>query len=186
MSWGCALSLSKAIDVEKNASIKQLRYSRDRRGLLGVLSSTGELQTLQLGRQFVDEEERLANSPELLQIHKSCVLEYSWGHESFGKPPNTRIDSFDWVRMNDDNHTPRVVYRRFDASLGIAVEPSIGTGKLFDVLNIQSNKMSMYFLVILYRCHIQDKLLLASSHTGISPSHSAPSSFSPSVPQDTC
>lgn len=142
MSWGCALKLDRAIDTEKNATIKQLRYSRDRRGLLGVLSSTGELQTIQFGKQFIDEDDILIGSPELLQIRKSHILEYPWGHNRFGKPPNTRIDSFDWVRLDDDDHAPRIVYRRFDASLGITVNPSTTEATLFDLLNINSNKMS--------------------------------------------
>ena len=77
--WGAALKLDRAIDVEKNVYIKQLRYSREQRGALGVLSSAGQLQILQTKREFVEPDSVSdGSSPELLEVKKSFDLEYPY------------------------------------------------------------------------------------------------------------
>ena len=70
--WGAVLKLDRAIDADKNTYIRQLRYSRDQRGTLAILSSAGQLQVLQTKKEYMEPVHDIIGSPELLE--KLCDL----------------------------------------------------------------------------------------------------------------
>src|SRR5277367_6467139 len=66
--FGCALKVNNVIESRNQTSIRTLRYCRDQRGLLAVLSTAGELQVLCTEREFVEptSENDIEDTPELL------------------------------------------------------------------------------------------------------------------------
>ena len=79
LPWGGALRLDRAIEMEpqssladsKHSFVRSLRYCRNQRGLLGVLSRTGQLKIMRRTRRRVATKERSRSSPHLLEVYKS-------------------------------------------------------------------------------------------------------------------
>jgi hypothetical protein len=120
--WGAALKLKSVINEDNGSYIKSLRFNRDQRGVLGILSSAGELNVYELRKEYLDDEfyTNPVISPELLEVRKSQNLE---------SPPNVasnassnigeRIVSFDWLTLGTAHVQSRVVALRANGKLDI-------------------------------------------------------------------
>jgi hypothetical protein len=131
--WGTALHLKKIISTDKQgAYIKSLRYCREQRGTLGVLSSAGQLQVLKTNREYYDtgSEDDVSGSPELLRVKKSFDLEYPYFDPNHGRKQEDRIVSFDWLTLGTTDLQPRVVALRASGSFEIMQTPSPASGQL--------------------------------------------------------
>jgi WD repeat-containing protein mio len=134
--WGAALKLDQAIEVEKNVYIKQLRYSRERRGALGVLSSAGQLQILQTKREYVEpgSSDDLRSSPALLEVKKSFDLEYPYFDPDHKRKYENRIVSFDWLNLGTSELQARVVALRANGDFEISQMPPDTAGQLSELI----------------------------------------------------
>lgn len=134
--WGAALKLDRAINVEKNVYIKQLRYSREERGALGVLSSAGQLQILQTKKEYVEPGslDNLHLSPELLEVKGSYHLEYAFFDPDHKRKYEHRIVSFDWLNLGTSNLQVRVVALRANGDFEILQMPTETAGQLSQLI----------------------------------------------------
>jgi hypothetical protein len=123
--WGCALKIDRAINPQNDAYVRALRYCRDQRGLLGVLSSAGELQVLRTNREYFEpsRENDVEGSPELLQVTKSHVLMHPSFDDNFSYSQNERVVSFDWITPGYKDTQQRVVTRKFNQKLEVMMLP---------------------------------------------------------------
>ncbi|KAK7969140.1 hypothetical protein PG988_008213 [Apiospora saccharicola] len=141
LPWGAALKLDLAIDVEpeqfadKHSLIRSLRFCRNQRGLLGVLSRTGQLKVLDLHREFTTPDMEYEGSPELLQVRRSYELDL--GYSSHDKR-NDRIVSFDWVTVDSPALTPRAIVLRANGAFDILEKPSHTTDHVYDMVPWQA------------------------------------------------
>ncbi|KAG9234249.1 hypothetical protein BJ875DRAFT_401398 [Amylocarpus encephaloides] len=136
LPWGAALKLDRAIMMENNIHIKQLRYCRDQRGMLGVLSSAGQLQILKTNKEFVEpgSANEMKTSPEPLEVKKSIDLEYACFDPDHFKKPEDRIVSFDWLNLGTTDLDPRVVGLRANGSFEILQTPASSAGQLSQLI----------------------------------------------------
>jgi hypothetical protein len=142
LPFGCVLKALDTIDDTKGASIRSLRYCRDRRGLLGILSSAGQLEVLRTELERMEDDQIVAGSPEMLYIQRSFTLAFPIHDELFPHSQSEMIASFDWMSLNSDTLQPRVITRRYDAELELKLLPTGAKGAMFDLLNISSNHQS--------------------------------------------
>ncbi|EEU46520.1 uncharacterized protein NECHADRAFT_37740 [Fusarium vanettenii 77-13-4] len=126
LPWGGALRLDRVIETDsdpfladgKYSLVRSLRYCRDHRGLLAVLSRTGQLKVLK-----TNKETPSANStgPELLQVQKSYEMDVSYVETS---RKNDRIVAFDWVTLSSPVLRPRLLVLRANGNFEILEQPS--------------------------------------------------------------
>ncbi|RFU25870.1 hypothetical protein B7463_g10476, partial [Scytalidium lignicola] len=130
--WGSALKLNRVIETEKGSNIRQLRYCRDQRGTLGVLSSAGHLQVLHANKEFVKPscQGSLETGPELLEVTKSYDFEHPYFEGDRPGRYENRIVSFDWVTLGSSELPPRVVALRANSSFEILEMPPATAGQL--------------------------------------------------------
>ncbi|KAI9645907.1 hypothetical protein NHQ30_005344 [Ciborinia camelliae] len=136
-TWGAALQLKKVISTDKQGSyIKSLRYCREQRGTLGVLSNAGQLQILKTNKEYYDpgSEDDVKGSPELLQVKKSFDLEYPYFDSDRGRRQEDRIISFDWLTLGTTDLQPRVVALRASGSFEIMQTPPTTNGQMMDFM----------------------------------------------------
>jgi len=127
--WGGALKLDHALDVEsedalsdtKNSFVRSLRYCRDHRGLLAVLSRTGQLKVFDTKKEYSQPEMEAEGSPELLHVRKSDEMDTRFSDVS---RKNDRIVSFDWVTMRSPVLRPRLLVLRANGAFDILEKPS--------------------------------------------------------------
>ncbi|ORY70125.1 WD repeat domain-containing protein [Pseudomassariella vexata] len=125
LPWGAALRLDRAIDVQadrdedKHSLIRSVRYCRDHRGLLAVLSRTGQLKIMDTHKEFTTPDMEYQGSPELLQVRRSYELDHSYDPKK-----SDRIVSFDWITLDSPVLTPRVVVLRANGAFDILEKPS--------------------------------------------------------------
>lgn len=135
--WGAALKLDLAIDLQpeqfadKHSLIRSLRFCRDRRGLLAVLSRTGQLKVLDLNREFTAPAMESEGSPELLEVRRSYELDL--GYSSHDKK-NERIVSFDWVTLDSPLLNPRAIVLRANGAFEILEKPAHTTDLVYDMV----------------------------------------------------
>ena len=134
--WGAALKLDRAIDTEKPSYIRQLRYCRDQRGTLGVLSGAGQLQVFKTNREFVEPGSinDIRESPELLQVKKSHDLQWPFNLQEHEQRYEDRIVSFDWVNMGTSEIPGRVIALRAHGSFEIIGMPAPTAGLLANTI----------------------------------------------------
>ncbi|RWA12157.1 hypothetical protein EKO27_g2955 [Xylaria grammica] len=113
LPWGAALSLDRAIDInpsnvpDRGSLVRSIRFCRDHRGLLAVLSRTGQLRVLETTKEFVSMDRHYEKSPELLEARNSYELDMSF---TKGDRKHDQIVSFDWVTLNSPTVTPRALF----------------------------------------------------------------------------
>jgi hypothetical protein len=127
--WGAALKLDRAIEVEKNEKnvhIKQLRYCREHRGTLGVLSSAGQLQVFKTNKEYIEpgSEDDVRGTPRLLEVQKSFGLEYPYFDSEHKQRPENRIISFDWLNVGTPDLDSRVIALRANGKFEILQTPA--------------------------------------------------------------
>lgn len=139
LPWGGALRLDRAIETDsdpflnegKHSLIRSLRYSRDHRGLLAVLSRTGQLKVLQTNREIATADMAPREGPEFLQVQKSHDMDVSY-RESSRK--NDRIVSFDWVTLGPSSLRPRLLVLRANGAFDILEQPSTASDHVFKLV----------------------------------------------------
>ncbi|CZR54450.1 uncharacterized protein PAC_04334 [Phialocephala subalpina] len=134
--WGAVLKLDRAIDIEKDVFIKQLRYSREQRGVLGVLSTAGQLQILRTKKEFIEpgSPDEVPGSPELLEVRKSYDLEYPYFDPAHKRKHEHRIVSFDWLNLGTTDLSPRVVALRATGEFEILQMPATTANQLSQMI----------------------------------------------------
>jgi len=144
LPWGAALRLDQAIDLDpeplladnKHSFIRSLRYCRDHRGLLGVLSRTGQLKVLKTNRETsLTPDTELESSPELLQVYKSHEMDVMY---SYPGRKNDRIVSFDWVTLGSPVLRPKLLVLRANGQFDILEQPSCTSDYLYKLVPWQS------------------------------------------------
>ncbi|GMG35446.1 unnamed protein product [Aspergillus oryzae var. brunneus] len=100
--------------IAPKSTIWSLRFSRTKRGCLGVLANTGHFKTYDVAKEYLSEEYRSSmdetlgqesskNYPE--QIYTKYVRDVSspFNHPTRGYPESERIVSFDFLNMSPSN-----------------------------------------------------------------------------------
>lgn len=143
LPWGGALRLDKVIETDsdphmaegKHSLIRSLRYCRDHRGLLAVLSRAGQLRVFETMRERPSASAALSESPELLQVRKSHEMDASYSDPSH---KNSRIVSFDWVTLGSPVLRPRLLVLRANGAFEILEQPSRASDHVFDMVPWQA------------------------------------------------
>lgn len=141
LPWGAALKIEKAIDVdpdstgERNSLIRSVRFSRDRRGLMAILSRTGQLKVINTQKEYTSQEEEYEGSPELLQVRRSHELAVKNTDQDRG---NDKIVSFDWVNLDSPALTPRALVLRHSGDFDILEVPHYTTDHVFKLVPWQA------------------------------------------------
>lgn len=128
LPWGGALWLERVIETDsepflsegKHSFIRSLRYCRGHRGLLAILSRTGQLRVLKTDKETLSSATE-QSSPELIQIQKSYEMDVSYSETS---RKNDRIVAFDWVTLDSPALRPRMVVLRANGNFEILEQPS--------------------------------------------------------------
>ncbi|KAL1898306.1 hypothetical protein Cpir12675_002014 [Ceratocystis pirilliformis] len=139
--YGAALKLDRIVDVDNEVSIsdsmhsdiRSLRFCRDRRGMLGILSRTGQLKVLQTNKERISDQVDSggSQSAELLEVYKSHDMDVS----RFGSGrKNDRIVSFDWVSLQNPVLRPRMLVLRANGKFDILEQPSNASNHLFNLV----------------------------------------------------
>lgn len=143
LPWGGALRLDRVIETDsdpflaegKHSLIRSLRYCRDHRGLLAVLSRTGQLRVLNTNKETQSSSSSQENSPELIQIQKSYEMDVSYVETS---RKNDRIVAFDWVTLGTPVLRPRLFVLRANGTFGILEQPSNTSDHAFKLVPWQA------------------------------------------------
>jgi len=139
LPWGGALRLNRVVDADldsslndsKHSFIRSLRYCRDHRGLLAVLSLTGQLKVLNTQKELASPEHELEGSPELLRLHRSHDMDVTFADTS---RKQDRIVSFDWVTLGSPTLRPRLLVLRSSGAFEILEQPSPSADHLFKLI----------------------------------------------------
>ncbi|ERS97200.1 hypothetical protein HMPREF1624_06531 [Sporothrix schenckii ATCC 58251] len=139
LPWGGALRLDRAVTPEseqainesKASVIRALRYCRDHRGMLGVLSGSGQLKVYETKHEYCPPELIADHSPELLEVRRSNEMDNQY---SDPRHKNERIVSFDWVTIGSPALRPRVLVLRANGSYDILEKPSFTTTYPFKLI----------------------------------------------------
>jgi hypothetical protein len=142
ISWGGALCMYDAVDMDepslsdsKHSMVRSLRYCRDRRGQLGVLTRTGQLKVMQTTKEITSPELQLAGSPELVQLQTSHEMDV---HFADPGRRNERIVSFDWITMGTPSLQPRLLVLRANGAFEILEQPSYTSDHLYKLSSWQA------------------------------------------------
>lgn len=141
LPWGAALKIDKAIDMdpdnseERNSLIRSVRFSRDRRGLLAILSRTGQFIVIDTQKEFTSPEVEHEGSPELLQVRRSHSLDLKSSDQD---RKNDKIVSFDWVNLESPALTPRALVLRHSGHFDILEVPHFTTDHVFKMVPWQA------------------------------------------------
>ena len=149
--WGAALKLDRAIEVEKNEKnvhIKQLRYCREHRGTLGVLSSAGQLQVFKTNKEYIEpgSEDDVRGTPRLLEVQKSFGLEYPYFDPEHRQRPENRIISFDWLNVGTPDLDPRVIALRANGKFEILQTPAATKDQLSQFMPWNTHRGRLPFI----------------------------------------
>lgn len=143
LPWGGALRLDKVIETDsdpfladgKHSLIRSLRYCRDHRGLLAVLSRTGQLRVFETKKERPLASVAASESPELLQVRRSHEMDASYSDPS---RKSSRIVSFDWVTLGSPVLRPRLLVLRANGTFEILEQPSRASDHVFDMVPWQA------------------------------------------------
>ncbi|CAD6500815.1 BgTH12-06521 [Blumeria graminis f. sp. triticale] len=136
LPWGAVLKLDRIIEGESNVSVKQMRFSREHRGALGVLSTSGQLQILQTRKEYIEPGsiDDVKGGPELLEIKKSYELQRAFINSSYSKRFEHQIVSFDWIHLGSMHLEPRVIGLQANGEFKIFSMPTNATSHLLEMV----------------------------------------------------
>lgn len=143
LPWGGALRLDSVVQTNsdpsladsKHSLIRSLRYCRDHRGLLAVLSRTGQLRVLETNKEISAAGISTYEGPELLQVEKSHEMAISYPDNS---RKSDRIASFDWVTLGSPALRPRLLVLRENGGFDILEQPSHAADHAFKLVQWQA------------------------------------------------
>ncbi|CAK7268766.1 hypothetical protein SEPCBS119000_003230 [Sporothrix epigloea] len=136
LPWGGALRLNRAVmsgsdQASHTSVIRSLRYCRDHRGMLGVLSGSGQLKVYETKHEYCPPELRAPQSPELLEVRRSNEMDNQYSEKEH---KNEKIVSFDWVTIGSPALRPRVLALRANGKFDILEKPSFTTSYSFKLI----------------------------------------------------
>ena len=126
LPWGAGMKVDRATDVnlvqfnDRYSLIRSLRFCRDHRGLLAILTRTGQLKVLETQKVSTPAEVEVENSPELRKVRRSYELDLTYRNPD----RDDRIVSFDWVSLPSPALAPRAVVLRANGCFDILEKPS--------------------------------------------------------------
>jgi hypothetical protein len=129
LPFGSALSIKDGIRTG-NATIKQLRFSRERSGALGILSTAGELRVCQTRQEFVEPDGLSQNGPLIREIKYSHDLEYPYNDPNLPKRFEDRIVSFDWMNIGTTELESRILALRANGQFDVLAMPAATAGHI--------------------------------------------------------
>ncbi|KAI1281364.1 hypothetical protein F5Y07DRAFT_354486 [Xylaria sp. FL0933] len=141
LPWGAALSLDRAIDInpsnvpDRGSLVRSIRFCRDHRGLLAVLSRTGQLRVLETTKEFASMDHHYEKSPELLEARNSYELDMGFTKRN---RKHDQIVSFDWVTLNSPTVTPRALVLRASGAYEILEKPSCTSDHIYKMVPWQA------------------------------------------------
>ena len=141
LPWGAGLKVDRATDVDpvqfsdRYSLIRSLRFCRDHRGLLAILSRTGQLKVLETQKVFTSAEVEVENSPELHKVRRSYELDLTYRSPS---RKDDRIVSFDWANLPSPALAPRVVVLRANGCFDILEKPSYTSQHVYKMVPWQT------------------------------------------------
>ncbi|KAJ2984738.1 hypothetical protein NUW58_g5902 [Xylaria curta] len=141
LPWGAALKLERAIDInpsnvpDRGSLVRSIRYCRDHRGLLAVLSRTGQLRVLETTKEFISKDRHYEKSPELLEARNSYELDMGF---TKGNRKHDQIVSFDWVTLDSPTVTPRALVLRASGAYEILEKPSYTSDHVYKMVPWQA------------------------------------------------
>lgn len=129
MPLGGALRLDRAMDMERdpqarsarNSFIRKLAYCRDQRGMLAVLSRTGQLKVFSTQQSHYSPDDAESDSPQLLHVRRSAEMDNLYSEPD---RKNERIVSFDWLTMPSPSLRSRLLVLRNSGAFEILEVPS--------------------------------------------------------------
>ncbi|KAL4881153.1 WD40-repeat-containing domain protein [Aspergillus karnatakaensis] len=116
------------------SAIWSLRFSRTKRGCLGVLSSTGHVKTYNIVKEYLAEEyrspidrtlgeESVSSYPETIYTKSVRDVFSSYDHSSRGYPESQRVVSFDFLNMSSSNEPSLLTLSADDKIQIVTVQP---------------------------------------------------------------
>lgn len=143
LPWGGALRLDRALEMEpqssmadsKHSFVRSLRYCRDQRGLLAVLSRTGQLKVMQTTKDVGSHDPEVGSSPHVQWVYKSHEMDVQYSSPT---RKNDRIVSFDWVTLGSPVLKPRLLVLRANGAFDILEQPSSTSDALFKLIPWQA------------------------------------------------
>ncbi|KAI0857239.1 hypothetical protein F4860DRAFT_367137 [Xylaria cubensis] len=141
LPWGAALNLERAIDInpsnvpDRGSLVRSIRFCRDHRGLLAVLSRTGQLRVLETTKEFASRERHYEKSPEILEARRSYELDMGFTN---GEAKLDQIVSFDWVTLDSPAVTPRALVLRASGAYEILEKPSYTSDHVYKMVPWQA------------------------------------------------
>jgi WD repeat-containing protein mio len=141
LPWGAALNLDRAIDInpsnvpDRGSLVRSIRFCREHRGLLAVLSRTGQLRVLETTKEFATWDRHYDKSPELLEARNSHELDMGFTKED---RKYDQIVSFDWVTLNSPTVTPRALVLRASGAYEILEKPSYTSDHIYKMVPWQA------------------------------------------------
>ncbi|KAI3336388.1 WD repeat domain-containing protein [Xylariaceae sp. AK1471] len=141
LPWGAALSLDRAIDInpsnvpDRGSLVRSIRFCRDHRGLLAVLSRTGQLRALETTKEFSSADRHYDDGPELLEARMSYELDMGFTKEN---RKHDQIVSFDWVTLDSPTLTPRALILRASGAYEILEKPSYTSDHIYKMIPWQA------------------------------------------------
>ena len=137
VTFGTALKLNRIIQTDKaGAYVRSLRFCRDQRNMLGILSNTGQLQVLRLNKEYVEPRSPndILESPALLEVKRSYDIEHPYYDEDHKQRPENRIVSFDWLPLGTSELQHRIVALRGNGAFDVMQMPTTEAGQLSDLM----------------------------------------------------
>jgi WD repeat-containing protein mio len=130
---GAALEFRNVVDTANTivpGTIWSLRFSRSKRGCLGVLSSTGQFKVYDIVKSYVSEEDRSAldrtlgdgsaeKYPEKIYTKGIRDVHSAFPHPSRGRREDQRIVSFDWMGIAGKPTKPLAVSLCADSKIRV-------------------------------------------------------------------
>ena len=125
---GSVLELKNVIDSTGSVPsvFWSLRYSKSKRGCLGILASTGQYKVFDVAKQYVSgkehaKKERGEGGSEQDQVYVKSIQHVAYPHydHRYGSEENRRIVSFDFTNLAGAKGTPCAIILRGDKAVGI-------------------------------------------------------------------
>ena len=129
---GSVLELKNVIDSTSSVPsvIWSLRYSKSRRGCLGILASTGQYKVFDIAKKYMSSEEHEkresfqregGSEQDIEQVYVKSIQHVAYPHydRRYGSEENKRIVSFDFTNLAGVKGTPCAITLRGDKEIGI-------------------------------------------------------------------
>lgn len=142
LPWGCSLKVEQGTNTDmellkndKSSVIRSLRFNRDHRGHLAVLSRSGQLKVIETRKGFVRADSERHESPECLETRMST--EFDMAYTNLDRKDD-RIVSFDWITLNSPVLNPRAVVLRANGAFEIIEKPNYTAEHVYKMVPWQS------------------------------------------------